>query len=1071
MSDTIPDWNNPQIIARNKEAAHVALAPYTNEAAAVAGGPSLYTQPLNGDWRFHYAPHPTQAPEGFYAPDFDVSGWDTIPVPSNWEMHGYGKPIYVNVGYGFPQGQPHADAHDIQSGKAPLPVIPDDDNPTGSYRQTFTIPKAWADRQLFIVFDGVDSAFHLWINGQEVGYSQDSRLPAEFDITPYVQVGQNTLAARVYRWCDGSYLEDQDFWRLSGIYRDVTLYAVPRVHIQDYTVRTLFDAAYKDATLQVGVVLRAHDHADMTGYSVRIALYDAASQQIHKSANQPISESVLSPQSSVLSPQSSVLSPALTFTMPVAHPRKWSAEAPYLYALLITLTDASGKVVQTERCPVGFRQVEIRDGVLLLNGVPLTLRGVNRHEHDPDSGHTLSEESMLADIQLMREAGVNAVRTSHYPNTPLWYDLCDWYGLYLIDEANLETHGSLGLLASDPAWRETFIERGARMVERDKNHPSVIIWSLGNESGYGPNHDAMAEWMHAHDPTRPVHYEGATGWGNQYLGPETAPQMDFVSVMYPSLERLTELAEWPGEQRPVLMCEYAHAMGNSPGALTEYWEIIEKYPRVAGGFVWDWVDQGLRRREKGGKTWFAYGGDYGDDPNDGNFCINGVLWPDRAPHPSLWELKKVHEPVKAEAVDLASGKLKVFNHMMFTDLSGLDITWTLESDNKVLQAGRLPARRTPPGASEVVTIPYQRPGLTPGAEYWLNMRFSLREAALLLDKDYEIAWAQFLLPFAVKPSVWHYNQMPRLKIEQIQARRDIPATAVIQGEDFVLIFEQETGRLVLWQHRGHNVVDAGPTLNLWRAPTDNDARRMAGLWRAAGLDTLSEKLGTFEIEQTSPQIVRVTMAMNTSVPGLTSHYVYTIYGAGDIVLKHTVRLPEGLPPLPRVGMKLTLSGEYENFTWYGRGPHENYVDRKASAWLDIYRSTVDDEYVPYIKPQEHGNKCDVRWAALTNSHGAGLVVIGYPTFEVSAHHFTAHDLDAARHTHELKPRSEITLNVDFAQSGLGSEACGPGTRPQYQLTAREYKYCLRLRPLAAAGHTADGQSDSPVKLSKQWFPC
>ncbi|HNT77092.1 MAG TPA: glycoside hydrolase family 2 TIM barrel-domain containing protein [Anaerolineae bacterium] len=1056
MSDTMPDWNNPQVTARNKEAAHVALAPYTNEVAAVAGGPSLYTQPLNGDWRFHYAPHPSQAPEGFDAPDFDVSGWDTIPVPSNWEMHGHGKPIYVNIGYGFPQGQPHANAHDIQSGKAPLPAIPDDDNPTGSYRHTFTPPKAWADRQIFIVFDGVDSAFHLWINGQAVGYSQDSRLPAEFDITPYVQAGENTLAARVYRWCDGSYLEDQDFWRLSGIYRDVTLVAVPRVHIQDYTVRTLFDAAYKDATLQVNVALRAHGDANPDGYSVKIALYDAMNQQIGESADTPLPPSPSRP---------------LAFTMPVAQPRQWSAEDPYLYTLVITLTDATGKVQQIERCPVGFRQVEIKGGVLLLNGRPLTLRGVNRHEHDPDTGHAISEESMLADIQLMKEAGVNAVRTCHYPNMPLWYDLCDHYGLYVMDEANLETHGSLGLLANDPAWRETYIERGARMVERDKNHPSVIIWSLGNESGYGPNHDAMAQWMHAHDPTRPVHYEGATGWGNQYLGPETAPLVDLVSVMYPSLERLTALAEWPGETRPVIMCEYAHAMGNSPGNLAEYWGIIEKYPRVAGGFVWDWVDQGLRQRGKDGKTWFAYGGDYGDDPHDGNFCINGLIWPDRTPHPAFWELKKVHEPVKIAAVDLNTGQCQIANRMMFTDLSELDVTWTLESDNKVLQAGRLPALHTPPGASESITIPYQRPGLTPGAEYWLNVRFSLREAALLRNKDYEVAWAQFLLPFAVKPSVWHYNEMPRLKIEQTPARRNIPATAVIHGEDFVLIFEQETGRLVLWQHGGHTMINAGPTLNLWRAPTDNDARRLASLWRAAGLDQLTEQLDTFTMDQVSPQIVRVTLAMNTSLAGLTSQYVYTIYGAGDIILKHTTRLPEGLPPLPRIGVKLTLPGEYENFTWYGRGPHENYSDRKSGAWMDIYRSTVSDEYVPYIKPQEHGNKCDTRWAALTDEHGAGLLVAGYPTFEVSAHHFTAHDLADARHTHELKPRNEITLNVDFAQSGLGSEACGPGTLPQYQLTAREYKYCLRLRPLAAAGHTVGGQSDSPVKLTKQWFPC
>ncbi|MBN2007463.1 MAG: DUF4981 domain-containing protein [Anaerolineae bacterium] len=1064
MSKTTPDWNNPQVLSRNREPAHVPLKPYAEETAALADALSPFVLSLNGDWRFNYAQHPTRAPEGFEALDYVTSDWDLLPVPSNWEMHGYGKPIYINWGYPFPQdGRARPKPEDVQAGKVALPAIPDDDNPTGSYRYTFTIPPLWDGRRIFMVFEGVDSAFHLWINGHEVGYSQDSRLPAEFDITSYVRDGQNVAAVRVYRWCDGSYLEDQDFWRLSGIYRDVTLYALPRIHIRDYAVRTVLDVAYKDAILQGTVILRAHDGATADGYSVKLTLFDAAHQRVAEALAERASGSAGERGDASGNCELRIANDEFSFALPVTAPHKWSAEDPYLYTLLVTLVDAGGDIAQVERCTVGFRQVEVKEGRLCLNGVPLVLRGVNRHEHDADSGHTLTEESMLADIQLMKRAGVNAVRTCHYPDDPLWYDLCDRHGLYLIDEANLETHGSQGLLANDPAWEAVFVERGARMIARDKNHPSVLIWSLGNESGYGPNHDAMAAQIHAADPTRLVHYEGATGWGNPYRGAETAPLLDVVSVMYPSLERLAELAEWPGEQRPVLMCEYAHAMGNGPGALKEYWDVIEKYPRVAGGFVWDWVDQGLRRRERDGKVWFAYGGDYGDSPNDGAFCINGLVGPDRTPHPSFWELKKVHEPVKVTAVDLEAGKVSITNRTMFGDLSELDATWTLESDGKVLQAGRLALPAVAPGCSESVIVPYHRPGLTPGTEYWLNLRFSLKAATSMLDKGYEVAWAQFQMPFEVPHSVWHYNKMPVVHVEQTEARGSIPAAVVVHGEDFVLILGRKTGQIGMWQYQGRTVIKESPTLNLWRAPTDNDAARLAKLWHAAGLDVLEEHVDTLEVVKASPQTVRVTMLTSTNIPGLTARYVYAIYGSGDVVLEHIVTIPEGIPPLPRVGVRLTLPSENAYLSWYGRGPHENYVDRMASAGVNIYRAPVEKQYVPYVRPQDYGNKCDVRWATLTDKAGVGLLVVGNPTLQLSAQYFEAHDLAAARHTHELKRRTDVILNLDFAQSGLGSESCGPGVLPQYQLTTPAYRYCLRFRPLT--------MGDDPVVLSKQWFAC
>ena len=471
----------------------------------------------------------------------------------------------------------------------------------------------------------------------------------------------------------------------------------------------------------------------------------------------------------------------------VANPRKWSAEQPNLYTLLVILEDASGTVLQVEKTAVGFRKVEIKNAQLCLNGVPLILKGVNRHEHHPDTGHTLSVDSMLEDIKLMKQANVNAVRTCHYADDPLWYDLCDRYGIYLIDEANIETHGSLGKLANDPAWEKAFMARGTGMVERDKNHPSVLIWSLGNESGYGPNHTAIAQWMHANDPTRPVHYEGATGWGGHYTGPESAPEIDFISVMYPTLTRLTELAIVPDETRPVIMCEYVHAMGNSPGAVKEYWDIINTYPRVMGGFVWDWVDQGLRQTTPDGQDWFAYGGDFGDSPNDGDFCINGLIWPDRVPHPSLWEMKKFHEPVKVEPAALEEGIYRVSNGYAFTDLSDLKATWDIKSGGVVLQSGTLPMLTTAPGASDLITVPYDLDALSPGAESWLTLHFTLKQATELLPQGYEIAWAQFLLPEKSSPA-----EVPVLAIPGLDFADD-GSLIRISGASFSLTFDRSTG--------------------------------------------------------------------------------------------------------------------------------------------------------------------------------------------------------------------------------------------------------------------------------------
>jgi beta-galactosidase/beta-glucuronidase len=1057
MTAGAPDWDNPQVLERNREAAHVRLVPYPDEAAARRGEreASPFFASLNGAWQFYWAPHPAAAPGGFYAEDFDAGGWDSITVPGNWQVQGYDKPIYVNWGYAFPQDGRPRQSPEVARNEA-LPPIPEHDNPTGCYRRAFEVPHDWAGRQVFLVFEGVDAAFHVWVNGQAVGYSQDSHLPAEFDITRHVRPGRNTLAARVYRYCDGSYLEDQDFWRLSGIYREVSLYAMPRVHVRDVFVRTALDEVYRDATMTVEVEVRNLGDKDASGHRLELTLYDEG--------DRPVFSRSVSSLAVEAGGESS-----LQIEQAVANPRKWSAEHPHLYTLVITLKDAAGGVLQAVGCQVGFRQVEIKGGQLHVNGAPLLLRGVNRHEHDPDTGHSVSLESMIQDIKLMKRFNINAVRTCHYPDDPRWYDLCDRFGLYVMDEANLESHGTWDKLARDPAWRPAFLERGMRMLERDKNHPSVIMWSLGNEAGYGPHHDAMAAWMRRRDPSRPLHYEGATRRSaadadRNYPGPGDAPAVDIISVMYPSIERIVELAQVPGETRPLIMCEYAHAMGNSCGNLREYWEAVEAHQRLQGGFVWDWVDQGIRQTTEAGEAWFAYGGDFGDDPNDGPFCINGLVWPDRRVKPALWEYKKVVQPVKIEALDLLAGELRITNAHHVSRLSELEMTWKLAADGEVLQSGRLAGPDIAPGESGVVSVPFTRPALEPGGEYWLTLSFCLAGDTPWAEQGHAVAWEHFLVSFAVPEApIVRLADMPGLGVEEAGER------ITVQGPGFRLVFDARSGTLCSWGYRGRELVRQGPLLNVWRAPTDNDAslwgdQTAALRWRHAGLDRLRHHVSGVQVRHSLPQVVQIGVHSSIRAPdrgdGFECETTYAIYASGDVLIEAHV-LPGGkLPPLPRIGLAMQLPGGYETLTWYGRGPHETYADRKTGAQVGVYSGTVDEQYVPYVVPQENGNKTDVRWATLTDGDGVGLLAVGMPFVEVSAHHFTAQDLTQARHTYELQRREYIVLNLDYRQSGLGGASCGPGTLPAYLIEPRPVQFRLRLRPFSA-------QDVSPMELSKQ----
>ena len=1015
---SIEDWQNPRVVGCNKEPGHVTLVPYADAATAMSAQreASPYFRLLNGDWRFCWAPTPQDAPADFFRPDAEAGDWATIPVPSNWEMQGYGKPMYTNVQY-------HFRADD-------LPRVPDDQNEVGSYRTTFHIPSEWAGRQVFLVFEGVSSAFYLWVNGEQVGYSQDSCLPAEFNITPYIHVGENLLAARVYRLCDGSYLEDQDHWRLSGIHRDVYLFATPTVHVRDYTVRTTFDAHYRDAELYLQAIVKNYGMAAAEPYTLRAALYDAEGRRVLEA---PLGDS--------LAPQAGE-EVVVELTAEVASPHKWSAEDSYLYTLLLTLEDAQGQVAEVLSSRAGFRQVELKEGLIHVNGVPIVFQGVDRHDHDPERGKAVPLDLMRTDVLLMKRHNINAVRTSHYPNDPRFLELCDRYGLYVIDEANLESHGVWDRLAKDPEWEHAFLERGIRMVARDKNHPSVIIWSLGNESGYGPNHDAMANWIHAHDPTRLVHYHPA----------ENAPIVDMISFMYPTIERLVAAAEDPTETRPVIMCEYAHSMGNSTGNLKEYWEAIETHRRLQGGFIWDWVDQGLRRETPGGEVWYAYGGDFGDEPNDGNFCLNGLVFPDRTAQPGLIEYKKVIQPVRIEAVDLLRGVVRLTNRYQFSDLSGLTITWTLAEDGQVLQQGSLPSVALKPGESCELVVPLERPELHPGCEYWLTLTFALAEDTLWAEAGHVVAWEQMAIPYEVPEA----SKLPLAEMRPL-ALEVSAETIAVRGYEFSLTFDRAAGTLSSWRFMGRELLIGGPKLNVWRAPTDNDAagRRPQSaekLWRAAGLDRLAHVVRRVEAVQPQVQLVCVTIDSFVCAPdrtaGFDCTYTYHIYGSGHVLLETHIWPGAGLPHLPRIGVQMQLRAPLHTFTWYGRGPHESYADRKESAAVGLYSGSVDEQYVPYIVPQENGNKTDVRWVALRDDGGLGLLVVGKPLLEVSAHHYTTEDLTVAQHTHELRRRPEITLNLDARQSGLGGASCGPGTLPQYLIQPEETCFGVWLRPVA-----------------------
>ncbi len=1020
----LPDWENPEVVGRNKEAGHCTLMVYPDvETALVCDRQaSPFHQSLNGQWKFNCVRTPEERPVDFYKPDFDVSRWAEIPVPSNWEMHGYDRAIYLNIRYPFPTNPPYI-AHDY--------------NPVGSYRREFTLPDTWDGRQVFLHFDGVMSAFYVWVNGQMVGYSEDSMTPAEFNITPYLQKGKNTLAAEVYRWCDGSYLEDQDFIRFSGIYRNVYLFSTPSVHIRDFFVRATLDDQYKDGVLMIRPKLATYNNTDPKGWTVEARLYDGDKKPTVL-VPWRIGATLKMDASRILNEQypqrDNVRFPLVEAK--VQDVKQWSDETPNLYTLVLTLHDPSGKLVEAESCRVGFRKVEIRDGQFFVNGRSIRFFGTNRHEHDPDTGRAVPVSRMIEDIKLMKSNNINALRMSHYPNAPEMYELCDRYGIYVMDEANLETHGVGGLLSNLPVWHTAFLQRAINMVERDKNHASVVWWSLGNESGCGPNHAAMAAWMHDYDSTRPIHYEGAAG------NPDYA-YVDVISRMYERIPGIIRLAT-NNDTRPVVLCEYVHAMGNSVGNLREYWDAIRSHKRLIGAFVWDWVDQGIRMKDANGKWFWGYGGDFGDKPNDDNFCCNGLTQPDRKPNPSLREIKKVYQRIHVTPVDLAAGKFSIENEYDFRSLDFVDGSWELTCDGRVVQQGKLDQLSLAPKATQELRVPFNKPEPKAGSEYWLKVTFTLAQDESWSPRGHVVAWDQFQVPVNAPAETVALDRMPPVKLQEQDK------AFIVSGDNFKVTVGKASGAIESLTFKGTELVTSPLIPNFWRAITDNDDGngmiRRCAVWRKAGAE---RKVQSVKAEQPQPPLVRIVAdAALLAGDGAKYRTTYSVYGSGDVVVDVSMEpASSNIPELPRFGMQMAIPGRYSTMTYLGRGPYENYWDRHTGSAVGLYTGSVEEMLHVYTRPQESSNRTDVRWLMLADKDGAGLLAVGMPLLSVSAWPYSMEDLEKAMHINELPRRDFITVNLDWKQMGVGGDdSWGARTHPEYALPAKPYSYRFRLKP-------------------------
>jgi beta-galactosidase len=1032
-----PAWNDIDVIRINAEAPRASYIAYPDPVVArardISSNPRYVS--LNGTWKFHYVDAPDARPEGFQAESFDVTNWDDIPVPSNWERHGFGYPIYVNVPYPFEIDEPN---------------VPTDDNPVGSYRRDFELPEHWQDKDVFLMFGAVSSAFYVWINGEFVGYSEGSKTPSEFDVTDFVRPGTNTIAVQVYRWSTGSYLEDQDFWSLSGIQRDVGIYARAKQRVRDYRVRSGLVNAYRDGDLQLDLYL-VNTGAPGTAATVDIALDKDGETVLQLTRNLDLEAGETQAR----------------FSQKIPGIRAWSAETPHLYDLTITVSNAAGDVLEAIASRVGFRTSEIRNGVFLVNGQKVKLKGVNLHEHHDRTGHALDEETMREDIRLMKAANLNAVRTSHYPFPDRFYELTDEYGLYVVDEANIESHGygydHDKTLGNKRHWMPHHLDRTQRMFERDKNFPSVIIWSLGNEAGDGINLGATYKWLKANDETRPVQYE--TEGDIREVGERHS---DFHSSMYWRKWDLEKYAEEHGD-RPFLLIEYAHAMGNSSGNLSDYWDVMNKHDTITGGFIWDWVDQGLRETDADGTPYWSYGGDYGPAgvPSSGNFCINGIVFPDRTVQPAYWEVKRVYQHVDFSGADTNRGYIELRNNYNFVTLDRFDLEWSVTEDGVIIEEGLQQAPAVKPGQSGIVRLRLGKQGRAPGREYHLNVRLTGRDSWSLLPAGHVYAHAQFELFNADAVS----NAVEPRKGGQLRVVDSEAALAVDTGRA-TYTFDRVTGRLRQVQVDGQDLLLGPLTPNLWRAPTDNDFGNYMIDWARVWQDSADHRaLRSLDVlEETSDAVtIRAIYEFGDGEDSIAATWQseFEIHASGDVRIVNRFAKRPGLPEVPRIGMNILVNPAFDDVEWYGRGPFENYVDRKLAAEVGRYRNKVADHYVPYIRPQENGNKTDVRWFALADGASSGLLVQAEDTISFSVHNnlqtdfippvkiaITSEDGEGARenqervnvHVNDIKPRDLVSVNIDLGQMGVGGDdSWGKKTLRSYSLADTHYEYAFWLK--------------------------
>lgn len=994
----LPDWQNHSVLGRNRLAPHATLIPYENERNAKENKKDLYYHLLSGEWDFYFSETEPETPEGFFEPSFDTEKWGRITVPGCWQFFGYGIKNYTNFNYPFPVDPPY---------------VPYESN-VGCYRRSFDFTKTEGKRNI-LVFDGVCSAYEVWLNGKYVGFSQGSHIPSEFDITDTVRDGKNLLAVKVYQQSWASYLEDQDMWRFNGIFRDVYILDKENTTVFDVFVKTDLASDYKDASFCAEIKMQNPKNE----YSVELKLTDG--EEVIFSEEKTCREELL-------------------FESEIKNPLKWTAETPKLYTLLAVLKK-QGETVEVYKINVGFRKVEIKNRTLLINGVKVKLKGANRHDSHPDFGYAVSKESMEKDITQMKRYNINTVRTSHYPNDPYWYDLCDEYGIYLVDEADLETHGfavtgDYSEISKIKSWEAAYVDRAERMVERDKNHPSVIIWSLGNESGCGENHRAMGLWIKSRDLSRPVHYERATGHDlEQWYKPDDF--YDIISHMYPDFKAMDKVIE-ADTDKPYFLCEYIHSMGNGPGGIKDYWDYFYNNDCIAGGCVWEWADHAFSETDENGKSFYKYGGDYGDTPHDANFCCDGMCFPDRTPHTGLIEYKSVIQPVLGSAKD--NGVVTLANKYDFLDLSHLECRWSLIEDGITIQSGVINDLDIPPHGEKDISVPIDM-SLIGDKEYFINLRFCTKYDTVWANAGHETAAVQVELK----------KQEPKLpkivsdKVEISESKLEV----TVCGNDFEYKFDKITGLIKSMKKNGVEFIEKGPQVTIYRPSTDNDINQKR-MWLDEGYHKLHQHTREVLVED-KKIIIKSKIAAPYLYPLLSSTYTYTVGNDGTLCVKADVKVSRvrgnrELPYFPRTGFQMMLPLAFNRFEWYGKGEHDSYPDKQESALVGIYKKTVDELFENHIYPQENGNRSGIRWVRAYTKNGFGIEAVSNKLFNFSARRYSDETIENSKHTNELTEENGIVFNLDGAVSGVGSESCGPVLDERYRVKPQDFELEFYLKP-------------------------